>query len=89
MVSNCPLLGPVADRVPDCISVIKGEIFWGEGGGRWYGLWLGIVWFAYQRHDGRQFVSSWTWLTMVGVSLPILKFQNARAPRIEKVRNYS
>ena len=33
MVSNCPLLGPVADRVPDCISVIKGEIFFGGGEG--------------------------------------------------------
>ena len=28
--------------------------------------WLGIDWFAYQSDDGRQFVSSWNWFTLVG-----------------------
>ena len=48
--------------------------------------WLGIDWFAYQSDDGRQFVSSWNWFTLVGW-FPTPPGPKCQSISINKMRN--
>ena len=48
--------------------------------------WLGIDWFAYQSDDGRQFVSSRNWFTLVGW-FPTPSGPKCQSTSIDKMRN--